>query len=82
MLLYRPAKQDDFDYFLTQDPAFSNPHCVSNLLQQLGIQHTKIPSLVQQLHELVTQYIVCEVVCLAVIIKAVLVSLTMNIMMY
>jgi len=47
----RPAKQDDFDYFLTQDPGFSNPYCISYLSEHLGIQHTKLPSLVQQLHQ-------------------------------
>lgn len=47
----RLAKEDDFNYFLARDPAFSNPHCINNLSELLGIQHTKMPSLVQQLHD-------------------------------
>ena len=50
-LSYRPAKLDDFDYFLAQDPAFSNPHCIGNLSEHLGIEDTQLPSLIQQLHQ-------------------------------
>ena len=51
VLSYRPAKQDDFDYFLAQDPAFSNPHCIGNLSEHVGIERTQLPSLMEQLHK-------------------------------
>ncbi|XP_065919334.1 tetratricopeptide repeat protein 14-like isoform X2 [Dysidea avara] len=46
----RPAKEDDFDYFMASDPGLSNPHCIDNLVEKLGVQRTQLPSLVSELH--------------------------------